>query len=84
LKRWVGNRSLLWRVTKISAGSLLVLLGLVGLLLPVLQGILFLVLGLGLLSTEIPWLRDKRDRLMAWRRARRERARLGAVPEEEA
>lgn len=84
MKRWPVNRSLLWRATKISAGSLLVLLGLAGLLLPVLQGILFLVLGLGLLSTEIPWLRDKRVRLKAWRRARRERARVGSVPEEDA
>jgi len=62
----------LWRIARITAGVALLLLGVVGLFLPFLQGILFLVMGLTLLSTEsarakswLEWLqeRTKWDRL---------------------
>ncbi len=45
-------RQRLWRLAKITAGVLLLVLGVVGLFLPFLQGILFLIMGLSLLSTE--------------------------------
>jgi uncharacterized membrane protein YbaN (DUF454 family) len=45
-------RQRIWRAGKITVGVLLVALGVVGLFLPVLQGILFLIMGLSLLSTE--------------------------------
>ncbi len=40
------------RILKISLGILLILLGLIGLFLPILQGILFLLLGTLILSSE--------------------------------
>ena len=42
----------LWRLGKITAGISLLVLGVIGLFLPFLQGILFLIMGLSLLSTE--------------------------------
>ena len=41
-----------WRMTKVVVGIALLGLGVVGLFLPILQGVLFLFLGLALLSTE--------------------------------
>lgn len=43
------------KTVRILAGCLLLVLGVVGLFLPVLQGALFLALGLLLLGKEIPW-----------------------------
>lgn len=68
-----------WRLTRVSAGSALVLLGLVGLFLPVLQGVLFLLSGLAVLGAEFPWARDLLRRLRVLlkrglRRARRHRS----------
>lgn len=71
----------LWRYGKITLGVLLLMLGFVGLFLPFLQGILFLVMGLSLLSTESPrakaWLEYLEERT-GWKRfkGRRERRRL--------
>jgi len=48
---------LFFKLFRIIAGVALLLLGVVGLFLPVLQGILFLALGLLLLSIDIPWFR---------------------------
>ena len=42
----------LWRAAKITIGVLLLALGIVGLFLPFLQGILLLIMGLTVLSTE--------------------------------
>ena len=42
----------IWRMTKIVAGVSLLVLGVVGLFLPILQGVLFLFLGLAVLATE--------------------------------
>ena len=51
---------------KITAGVLLLVLGVVGLFLPFLQGILFLIMGLSLLSTES----RHAKRLLEWLQAR--------------
>jgi uncharacterized membrane protein YbaN (DUF454 family) len=62
----------LWRAGKITVGVLLLVLGAVGLFLPFLQGILFLVMGLSVLSTESTrakaWLHhlQERTRLRRW------------------
>jgi uncharacterized membrane protein YbaN (DUF454 family) len=56
----------LWRFGKITIGVLLLVLGVIGLFLPFLQGILFLIMGLSLLSTESPrakaWLHYLQER----------------------
>lgn len=54
------------RILKISLGILLILLGIAGLFLPILQGILFLLLGTLLLSSESKRVR----RVVAWLRLR--------------
>ena len=41
-----------WRAVKVVAGTCLLVLGVAGLFLPILQGVLFLFLGLALLATE--------------------------------
>jgi len=55
--------SRMFRLLRIGVGSLLLLLGLIGLFLPVLQGVFFLVLGGLLLSRDIPFLRRFWSRL---------------------
>jgi uncharacterized protein len=45
----------MWRILRISTGILLLLLGLAGLVLPILQGWLFLALGGMILSVDIPF-----------------------------
>lgn len=52
-----------WRGIKIALGSILVPLGIVGLFLPLLQGVLFLLVGLALLASEIPAVARVRDRI---------------------
>lgn len=52
-----------WRGMKITVGVILVPLGIVGLFLPFLQGVLFLLLGLALLSSEVPFVARLRDRI---------------------
>ena len=51
------------RIARIIAGISLLLLGVIGLFLPVLQGILFIGLGLLLLAKDIPCLERALDRL---------------------
>lgn len=48
-------RSRIKRWTALAVGWMFILLGIAGLFLPVLQGILFLVIGLLILSTEYVW-----------------------------
>lgn len=66
-------RQRLWRAGKITVGGLLLVLGVVGLFLPFLQGILFLIMGLSLLSTESQrakaWLHYLQER-SGWHRRR--------------
>jgi len=50
-------------ILKLILGWTLVFLGILGLFLPILQGVLFLVLGFALLSTESEWVRKKIDAL---------------------
>ncbi len=86
-----------WRMTKVVVGIALLGLGVVGLFLPILQGVLFLFLGLALLSTESRRVRGVMVRLRRrypgpWKRAeviknrlsRWTHAKQGARPEKEA
>jgi hypothetical protein len=59
------NRHPAWRAVRIALGIILVPLGIVGLFVPVLQGVLFLAIAFLLLSSEIPWVARQRDKLRA-------------------
>jgi uncharacterized protein len=50
------------RIIRISVGSIYILLGIPGLVLPILQGWLFLALGCLLLSVDLPFF----DRMVQW------------------
>jgi uncharacterized protein len=50
------------QIVRISLGSIAIILGLVGLVVPLLQGWLFLALGALLLSVDIPFF----DRIVTW------------------
>ena len=52
-----------WRLTKIIVGVGFLGFGFVGLFLPILQGVLFLLVGLAILSTESSKIRRFRDEL---------------------
>lgn len=52
-----------WRGMKITLGVILIPLGVVGLFLPLLQGVLFLLVGVALLSSEVPFVARLRDRI---------------------
>jgi len=54
-----------WRALKIAAGIFMLVLGFVGLFLPFLQGVLFMLIGLALLSTESERVRRLLDRVRA-------------------
>jgi len=43
------------KVTAIVAGWVFIVLGVIGLFLPIMQGILFIIIGLTILSTEYVW-----------------------------
>ena len=51
------------RTLLLIVGWALVVLGVLGLALPILQGLLFLAVGLYILSFEQPWVRRQRERL---------------------
>jgi uncharacterized membrane protein HdeD (DUF308 family) len=74
------QRSLGWRWFRIISGWILIILGVIGLFLPFLQGILFLASGLALLSTESRWAKNLMDRLKSWRSARTSRRPPGPTP----
>lgn len=44
-----------WRLIKIAVGWIFLALGVLGLFLPVLQGVLFIAIGLSILASEQPW-----------------------------
>ncbi|MGE0406282.1 MAG: PGPGW domain-containing protein [Candidatus Korobacteraceae bacterium] len=74
--------SRLQRIALQVLGWLFVLLGIAGLVLPILQGILFLMIGLYLLSREYPWAQRMLERLQnrypeVFRQARNWQVRLG-------
>ena len=56
------------RVVKLTAGVILLVLGFIGLFLPILQGILLIMGGLALLSTESPRVRAFNFRARSWLR----------------
>ena len=56
---------------RIAAGVVLVIIGIFGLVLPILQGILIILLGLALLSVDIPAVRRLRERLLRYIRDKR-------------
>ncbi len=64
------------RVLRVAAGGLLVVLGVIGCFLPIIQGVLLIALGLLVLSYDIPAARRLRD--WAQRRIQEERAKLAA------
>lgn len=45
-------------------GALFLMLGIIGLVMPILQGVLFILIGLSILSLRWAWLRRLRERLM--------------------
>lgn len=52
----------MWRIVRLASGVILILLGIAGLVLPILQGWLFLALGALLLSVDIPFF----ERMVNW------------------
>ena len=65
------GKRIAWKVLRLTTGWFLIILGVVGLFLPVLQGILFIISGLAVLSTENRWARTLLEKFSAWRKARR-------------
>ena len=57
-----------WRWFRIVAGSLLLAAGLVGLVLPILQGMALILAGLAVLATELPWAKRWLAGLRQWLR----------------
>jgi hypothetical protein len=58
-------KNTLKRALKLAIGWMFIVLGILGLFLPVLQGILFLLIGLMIISTEYVWARRLLDKLKA-------------------
>jgi uncharacterized membrane protein YbaN (DUF454 family) len=52
-----------WRTVRIVIGAALVPIGIVGLFIPVLQGVVLLLVAFALLASEIPMVRAWRDKL---------------------
>lgn len=79
-----------WRVLRIASGFLLLALGVIGLFLPILQGVLMILAGLAVLGKDLPWSRAITDRLAGFvkrraeNRAARKRGREEAAPGSEA
>ena len=71
----------LYRVSRIALGVALLIVGLAGLVLPILQGVVLIVAALAILRKDIPFVQTIWDRLVvplqeryrAWREARRYR-----------
>lgn len=75
---------------RIASGFLLLALGIIGLFLPILQGVLMILAGLAVLGKDLPWSRKIIDRLAGFvrrraeNRAARKRGREEAAPGSEA
>ena len=65
-----GVSGQVFKVLRISSGVLLLLLGVAGLFLPLLQGVLLLIAGLAVLAVDVPLARNLYRRLKSWRRRR--------------
>ncbi len=61
------------RIIRLVLGWIFIVLGVLGLFLPFLQGILFLAIGFILIAPESPWVQDKLERL------RRRYPKLGSI-----
>ena len=57
------RRHPLWRTVRIVVGVALIPLGIVGLFIPVLQGVVLLLVAFALLASDIPVIRKWRDEL---------------------
>jgi len=68
-----------WRVLRIASGFLLLALGVIGLFLPILQGVLMILAGLAVLEKDLPWSRKITDWLAEFVRRRSARGK-GAGP----
>jgi uncharacterized membrane protein YbaN (DUF454 family) len=82
-----ATRRLILRTLRITVGVILVLIGLAGGFVPIFQGWVFGIAGLGLLAKDIPWLRHRLRPLAARlrlcrRRMRHRRQRGRGVTEE--
>ena len=75
--RWRG----VWRILRIASGFLLLGLGVIGLFLPILQGVLMILAGLAVLGKDLPWSRAITERLASYVRRRSSR---GGRPKEAA
>ena len=60
-----------WRLGRLVLGYACIVVGIIGLFLPILQGVLFLLLGLSLLGADSAWARRRRDQLRLWFARRR-------------
>ena len=65
-----GKRWKPLRVLRVAAGFLLLLLGVFGLFLPILQGVLMILAGLAVLGRDVPWSRAITGRLASFMRRR--------------
>ena len=61
-----------WRALRIASGFVLLALGIVGLFLPILQGVLMILAGLAVLGKDLPWSRAITDRLAGFVKRRAE------------
>jgi uncharacterized membrane protein YbaN (DUF454 family) len=62
-----------WKIARLVLGWTLIVLGVIGLFLPFLQGIVLIVAGLALLSKDRPWARRWLDRAKAWVKQQRKK-----------
>ena len=58
----------MWRIVRPILGVTLIILGLIGMLLPVMPGIPLLLAGIALLGSNHPWIRPFTARVRVWRR----------------
>ncbi|HSP97063.1 MAG TPA: hypothetical protein VL049_07440 [Candidatus Dormibacteraeota bacterium] len=66
-----GRLTTLWRAARVVAGVVLVVVGILGLVLPVLPGIPLLIGGIALLGPQHPLVRPLVERIERWRAAAR-------------
>ncbi|MCI0568809.1 MAG: PGPGW domain-containing protein [Acidobacteria bacterium] len=69
-KEKASTGKLIWRLVRLSAGWALLILGIIGLFLPVLQGLVFIASGLALLSADLPWAKRLLEHFSRWRARR--------------
>ena len=68
------------RALRLAAGFLLLTLGVIGLLLPILQGVLLILAGLAVLGRDLPWSRALTERLARFVRRRASRGERPSEP----